>query len=584
LSDPAETILDLFAEQVAASRYRTALRYESGGVFRAMSWEGWDADSDRVAAALIDLGVSVGDRVAIVCRTRSEWPVADLGILKAGAVSVPVYPSLPKRDVRAIVESSGATVALVEDASQAAKLEGAELAHLSVITGAANDGEPETGWDALLAQGEQALSDGAGETLAARRAETKPDSLATIVYTSGTMGEPKGVELTHGAFVFEVDAVKTVFPVGVTDLQLLFLPLSHIFARMTLFLQMRIGFTTALSTGIESVAKDFGRIRPTFVIGVPRLFEKLHDHARRAAKGRGDLGRRVFDWAMTVGKEEQRGLVGNAKRKYADRLVFERIREGLGGRIRFLVSGAAPLGAETAEFFFAAGLPLLTGYGLTETAGAATANLLDDYEIGTVGRALPGVEVAIAEDGEVLIKGPNVMRGYHGDDRATKRALDDEGWLHTGDIGVLDHRGFLKITGRKKNILITAGGKTIAPRKLEMRLEESEFVAHAVVIADRRPYAVALLSLAEEPTRKWAREQGVSGDFLTLIGHPKIHELVTGLVDALNADLASYETVKRWTILDRDLSQTTGELTPTHKVRRRAVEQAFRKEIRKLYA
>jgi long-chain acyl-CoA synthetase len=578
LSAPEETLLDLFAEQVAASRYRTALRHEAGGVFRSISWELWDAESDRVAAALLRLGVEPGQAVAIVSNTRVEWAITDLAILKAGGVSVPVYPSLPGVDVRAIFASSGARIAIVEDAEQKAKLEGADVEHVFVI-----EDEGEAGWGALLASGDDSLAEGAGEELAARRKAVTPESLATIVYTSGTMGEPKGVELTHGAFVFQVDAVGSVFAVGVTDLQLLFLPLSHIFARMTLFLQMRIGFTTALSKNLEGVAQDFSRIKPTFVIGVPRLYEKIHEVAKNSAADTGDLGRRVFDWAVDVRKDRTKGLLSNVKRKYADRLVFERLRQSLGGRIRFMVSGAAPLAKETAEFFFAAGLPLLTGYGLTETAGAATANLLNSYKIGSVGRPLPGVNVAIAEDGEILIKGPNVMLGYHGNEAATRSAFDENGWLKTGDLGTLDADGFLTITGRKKDLLITAGGKTIAPRKLEGRLEESPYIQHAVVIADRRPYAVALLSLAPEPTRKWAREGGVSGDFLTLIGHPKIHELVSGIIDELNTDLASYETIKRWTILDRGLSQDAGELTPTHKVRRRAVEKAFRRQIWELY-
>ncbi len=578
MSAPEETLLDLFAEQVAASRYRTALRHEAGGVFRSISWENWDAESDRIAAALARIGVAPGQGVAILSNTRVEWAIADVGILKAGAVTVPVYPSLPGVDVRAILASSGAKIAIVEDEEQLAKLEGAELDHVFVI-----DDEGDDGWGALLASGDEHLADGAGEALAKRRAAVTPESLATIVYTSGTMGEPKGVEITHGAFVFEVDAAASVFAIGTTDLQLLFLPLSHIFARMTLFMQMRVGFTTALSKNLEGVAHDFGRIRPTFVIGVPRLYEKIHAVSKSSAADAGDLGRRVFDWAVDVRKGKQKGLLSNVKKKYADRLVFERLRQSLGGRIRFMVSGAAPLAKETAEFFFAAGLPLLTGYGLTETAGAATANLLGSYKIGTVGRPLPGVNVAIAEDGEILLKGPNVMRGYHGDARATKRAFDAAGWLKTGDLGTLDADGFLTITGRKKDLLITAGGKTIAPRKLEGRLEESPYIRHAVVVADRRPYAVALLSLAPEPTRKWAREGGVSGDFLTLISHPKIHELVQSIVDELNRDLASYETIKRWAILDRDLSQDAGELTPTDKVRRRAVERAFRREIRALY-
>jgi long-chain acyl-CoA synthetase len=578
LTAPDETLLDLFAEQVAASRYRTALRHEAGGVFRSISWELWDAESDRIAAALVRLGVAQGQAIAIVSNTRVEWAIADVGILKAGGVTVPIYPSLPGVDVRAILANSGAKIAIVEDEEQRAKLEGSDVEHVFLI-----DDEGDAGWGALLVSGDEALAEGAGDELAARREAVTPEDLATIVYTSGTMGEPKGVELTHGAFVFQVDAVGSVFAVGVTDLQLLFLPLSHIFARMTLFLQMRIGFTTALSKNLEGVAQDFSRIRPTFVIGVPRLYEKIHEVAKNSAADTGDLGRRVFDWAVDVRKDGKKGLLSNVKRKYADRLVFERMRQSLGGRIRFMVSGAAPLAKETAEFFFAAGLPLLTGYGLTETAGAATANLLNSYKIGTVGRPLPGVNVAIAEDGEILIKGHNVMRRYHGSEEATRRAFDAHGWFKTGDLGNLDADGFLTITGRKKDLLITAGGKTIAPRKLEAILEESPYIQHAVVIADRRPYAVALLSLAPEPTRKWAREQGVSGDFLTLIGHPSIHELVSGIIDELNTDLASYETIKRWTILDRGLSQDAGELTPTHKIRRRAVEKAFRREIRELY-
>ncbi|RLB55636.1 MAG: long-chain fatty acid--CoA ligase [Deltaproteobacteria bacterium] len=581
-----ETLLDLFRGQVQKSRYRTALRYEAGGVFRSISWEGWSDKSDQVARGLVGLGVDRGARVAIVARTRPRWAIVDVGIMKAGAVTTPIYPTLPPREVCAILRDSGATVALVETLEMARRLLDCGRPHgLREVIVFEADGDSDagvTGWDDFVALSQVEVS-ARNDELETRCAAARPDDLATIVYTSGTSGEPKGVELTHGAFTFEMNAIRQVFPVGPDDTQLLFLPLAHIFARMTLFLQMRVGFTTAFSHSIGTVGVDFGRIKPTFIVAVPRLYEKLHEVVRAHVEEGGDIRKRVFDWAFAARRDKAKGVVAGVKRRYADRLVFEGIRERLGGRIRFLVSGAAPLGVETAEFFFAAGLPLLTGYGLTETAGAATANLLGNHRLGTVGRALPGVSVAIGDDAEILIRGPNVMRGYHDDEKGTARVIDDEGWLHTGDLGCLDADGFLTITGRKKDLLITAGGKTIAPRKLEAVLEESPFVAHAVVIADRRPYAVALIDLDEEQTRAWARDKGVSGDFRTLIEHPKVHELVTGLVDALNSELAGYETIKHWAALPKKLSQASGELTPTLKVRRGAVEKAHRSLINNLY-
>jgi long-chain acyl-CoA synthetase len=616
VSEPA-TIVELFRAEVARSGARVALRYDDGTAFRARTWDEWAETSGAVAAALVELGVAPGASVAIVAGTRTSWVETDVGVLLAGAVTTAVYPTLRGEAIDYIVRDAGARVVFADDPRQLEKLAEAgtmdaldrvilfdpsaqlrvpdergrlEVRVTDVVTREADRRKVMT-YGELLALGRDKREAHAKE-LEARRAALSSDSLATLVYTSGTGGTPKGVELTHGNIVFEAEAVSRVFPVGTTDEQLLFLPLAHILARMTIFLQMRAGFTTAFSRDVLRAVDDCARVRPTMIVSVPRLYEKIHETAERSLLTSGELKQRVWDWAFGVGKRvaelrrdgrSPRGVLA-VEHRYAQKLVFDTIARRLGGRIRFLVSGAAPLGVETAEFFHAAGLPLLEGYGLTETAGAATANLLGDHRIGTVGKPLPGVDVRIAADGEVLLRGKNVMRGYHGLAKETREAFDEGGFFHTGDVGRLDDRGFLVISDRKKDLLITAGGKKIAPHKIERALEELEMIAHAVVVADRRPFAVALVSLEEEPTRALARQRGVSGDFASLRAHPEVRALVQERIDALNQSLASYETIKRFAILDRPLGIETGELTPTHKVRRRVVEKHFADLIATLYA
>jgi len=605
----------MFAEQVARSPDRVALRHKLGGVWRSRTWREWDVRAREVASALCALGIAPGDRVAICAETRMTWVEADLGIMMAGCVTVPIYPSLRADAVLHVLEDSGARLVIAEDPLQVEKLyKGpwpAALGRVVVLDRVRRFTRPDEAgrlavsladvipegdvdrfvdWSELLEVGrERSLLE--PEEIDRRRQGVTAESVATLVYTSGTSGEPKGVVLTHGSIAFEVEALRATVPLGVSDEQLLFLPLAHILARLTIFLQVRTGYATAFAEGMLQAVDNCAEVRPTFVVSVPRVYEKIHETVSHSLESGGDMKRRVWQWAFSVGgrvsalrrrAREPAGLLA-IQHRYADKLVFAAIKKRLGGRVRFMVSGAAPLAVSTAELFHAAGVPLLEGYGLTENCGAATLNLPHRHRIGSVGQALPGVDLRIAEDGEVLVRGPNVMRGYHRQPEETARTLDVEGWLHTGDMGRIDSDGFLYITDRKKDLLITSGGKKIAPQKIETSLTRSPYLAHAVVVAEGRRHAVALVTLESDAVRAWARENGISGDLASLSAHPRIRALIGEAVDIVNRELATFETIKSFAILDRDLSVDEGELTPTLKARRLVIEERFADVIESLY-
>ncbi len=552
-----------------------------------------------LALGLGALGVTAGDRVAIVSESRPEWIVCDLALLAAGVVTVPVYPTLAAAQIRYILEDSGARLAIVSTAGQVAKLQ--EIRHqlpaleaVVVIDGEELAGSSVLTLAEVAARGHTRMTGewGAGREFQARARGVAAADLATIIYTSGTTGEPKGVMLTHANLLANLRAGADVLALSPEDVAVSFLPLSHGFERMVVWIYLYIGVTIVFAESFETIARDIAAVRPTVVTGVPRVYEKIQARILAAADALPAPKRALFRWAVSAGRACARarlagqapGLAARAARGLADRLVLSTIRGRLGGRVRFLVSGSAPLDTGVLEFFHGIGLPIVEGYGLTETAPILTVNPPDAPRGGTVGRPLPGVELSIAPDGEILARGPNVMRGYYGKPAATAEVLRD-GWFATGDIGAIDAAGYLTITDRKKDLLVTSGGKNVAPQPIESVLRRSPLVTEAVVLGDRRRYIAALIvpDFAALERRLQALGRPL-GERAALVARPDVIALYQEVVDALNRDLSPFERVRRIAVLGSDFTVGSGELTPTLKVRRRIVEERWRREIDALYA
>ncbi|MDQ3347928.1 MAG: long-chain fatty acid--CoA ligase [Acidobacteriota bacterium] len=551
-----------------------------------------------VSLGLTALGVSPRDRVAIVAESRPEWILCDLGILAAGAVTVPIYPTLSAAQARYILQDSGARVAIVSTADQLGKLQ--EVRHLlplleAVVVMDAGAGQAASvlTMDEVARRGHARMTGewGAGRTFREAARQVAPGDLATIIYTSGTTGEPKGVMLTHGNLVANLEAGSEVLALSQEDVALSFLPLSHSFERMVSYIYLYAGVTIVFAESMETIGRDSATVRPTVVTGVPRVYEKMQTRIVTAGEAASPAKAAIFRWAVKAGVAKARarltgrtpGPIVSAKAAVADRLVFSTIRQRLGGRIRFFVSGSAPLGVSVLEFFHGIGLPIVEGYGLTETAPILTVNPTNAPRVGTVGRPLPNVELRIADDGEILARGPNVMTGYYNKPEATAEVMKD-GWFATGDIGTLDAEGYLRITDRKKDILVTSGGKNIAPQPIEDVLRRSPLVAEAVVLGDRRRYVAALL--VPEFTALERRLEGLGRPPAPrdeLVTRPDVVALYQEIVDGLNRDLSPYERVKRMALLPSEFSVGTGELTPTLKVKRRVVEERWRAQIEALY-
>jgi long-chain acyl-CoA synthetase len=589
----------LFWEQVRRLSDRPAQRVKIGGAWREVSWRALGEEVREVALGLIALGRQPGDAVAILSQTRAEWVRADFAILSTGGVTIPVYPSYPPETLAYIVRDSGTRTLFVEDEHQLAKalraeaeMPGLETVVLMHGRAPAPRGEERLrvlDWDALRARGRQSQSE---QTLEARLAAIKPRDVATIVYTSGTTGAPKGVVQTHGNHLAALDMISSTSGVREGDVHLLFLPLAHSFARMESFLGVRLGLTTAFAESIERLPENLREVSPDFICSVPRVFEKVYAKILTGVAAAPPLRQRIFHWALGVGRRasqfEQEGralLVGlRLQRAVADRLVFGKLRAALGGRLRFCVSGGAPLSAEIAEFFHAAGILVLEGYGLTETCPILTSNHPGAFKFGTVGKPFPGVEVRIAEDGEIVVRGPNIAQGYYGKQEETAAVFQPGGWFHTGDVGEIDAQGYLRITDRKKDLIKTSGGSYVAPQHIENLLKGDPFVSQALVEGDRRPYPVALITLNPDELAKLAREGGL-GDkpAAELVRQPVVMDRVRRIVDGVNAHLPSYAQVKRFAVLPGDFTQEGGELTPTLKVKRRDVRAKYADVIESMY-
>jgi len=586
-------VIQLFAARAKRTPDLPALRFKRQGIWRALTWRDWFQASEAVAAGLLGLGVERGQRVAIMAPSCVEWAVCDLAIALAGAVSVPIYPSVTAEQAAYILRDSGAVAAIVGDLADAERLRGAGVAVHFVIIEGVGPGS----LDALQAVGEAALVE-FRPTLATVAAETTLAEPFTFVYTSGTTGVPKGVVLTHKNVVYEAWAIKNVVAADQADEQLMVLPLAHVFARHLLWGAVEQGAVTAFAppatregSQTAALALAFQEVGPTYMCAVPRVYEKFYNQILGEIQAEGALVRLGFEQALEVGRKvsmcRQRGqaLPGTLalKMNLADRLFFTKIKQKFGGRLRFFVSGGAPLRREVAEFFHAIGVLILEGYGLTETTGATNVNRPDRFRFGTVGPAMPGCELRIAEDGEVLVRGSGVMLGYHGMPEETAAALDEQGWLHTGDIGEL-RDGFLAITDRKKDLIVTSNGKNVAPLPLEGRLELFAGIAHALVVGDARPHLAALIALDVPTMLALARREGLGcRDAAELARHPRVRQVIQGHIDVMNADLANFEAIRRFAIADREFSEANGELTPTHKLRRREVLAKYAAVIETLY-
>jgi long-chain acyl-CoA synthetase len=567
---PAVDLVALFLERVRARGGATALRSKRGDKWVPTSWNDWEARARAVARTLVAAGVQKGDRVGIFGNTSEEWVVADIGILMAGATTVPIYPSLVGDQAAYIVRDSGAKVLFAGDESMVQRIREADAKLVDGLT-------------RTILFGELPAADAAKEAAASveeRIGAVRTDDLATLVYTSGTTGPPKGVMLTHGNLLADAEGLAKVVPVTADDEQLLFLPLAHIFGKMLVVSSIRIGYSTAFAEAMLKALDNAAEVRPTFMGAVPRVFEKVYSVANEKAASAGGMKQRLFTWATEVGKRKQGGWGGF----WADRLVLSKIRARFGGRLKFLISAGAPLAKELADWFDGAGIQILEAYGLTETSGGTTFNPLNRQRYGTVGPALPGVQVKIAGDGEVLVRGPTVMKGYWGHDEATREVIDADGWFHTGDIGEIDGDGYLRITDRKKDIIVTAGGKNVAPQNIENLMKQSAWVSQAMVYGDKRPYLVALVTLNVETVIRFAREKGIDGEPGALVEHTEVRAEVQRAMDDVNSRLSSFETVKKFAILERDFTIEGGELTPTLKVKRKVVSDRYKKLLEDLYA
>jgi long-chain acyl-CoA synthetase len=560
---------------------------------------------DRVrdlSLGLTELGMRPGDRIALISENRPEWVIADLAVQAAGAITVPIYPTMSGEQVAYILRDSGARLAIVSTRLQLQKVRRAraetpDLVGVVCIEDpgalAADPAAAITLLRDVAERGHQQIRSGWGvaREFHDRAKAVRPEDIATIIYTSGTTGEPKGVMLTHANLIANIAGVHAVLDLGSDDIALSFLPLCHAFERLVVYVYLAHGVSIVFAESFNTIGRDLQRVRPTVLTGVPRIFERLQD--RVLAKGRAATGakRAIFDWAAALAPERgshleslpasrgprARPLLGLQSR-LAERLVFKRIREGLGGRLRFAVSGGAALRADVGRFFFGAGLPLLEGYGLTETAPVLTVMPPDAIRFGTVGRALPGVELRIAADGEVLARGPNVMAGYYRQPDATAAVIVD-GWFHTGDIGELDDDGYLRITDRKKELIVTSGGKNVAPQPIETAFRMHELIAEAIVIGEQRPY----LSLLIVPDIAQLSQRFGSSDAKTLAANDEVRALFKAAIDAVNVRLGQFERIKRFALLPAELSIDAGELTPTLKVRRRVIDERYREVIEAMY-
>ncbi|HEU4948947.1 MAG TPA: long-chain fatty acid--CoA ligase [Kribbella sp.] len=598
LSARKEHLPRMFLDRVAATPNREAFRYPVGTEWKSVTWQETDAVVRRRSAGLVALGVQPEERIAIASNTRVEWVQCYLATMTCGAATTTIYPTTMASDVAFIIADAEVRVVFAEDASQVDKLREHRAEIPSVFKVVLIDGEPEErdgDWvmslSALDDLGRQYLEEHP-EAVDERIAQLRPDHLCTLIYTSGTTGRPKGVRLAHSAWTYEGAAVEGAQLLSPDDLQYLWLPLSHAFGQVLLAVQMQLGFATAIDGRVDKIIENVAVVKPTFMGAAPRIFEKAHSRIVTMMEAEGGVKAKLFHWAFGIGsqvsalrlegKEPSSALA--VRFAVADKLVLSKIRARFGGRIRFFVSGSAALDKKLAEWFHAAGLLILEGYGLSETAAGTSVNRPDNYRLGSVGLPLPGSEFRIAEDGEVLIKGPGMMSGYHGQPEQTAEVLEPDGWLHSGDIGYLND-GFLFITDRKKDLFKTSGGKYVAPQAIEGRFKTiCPYASQLLVHGYQRNFVTALVTLDPDAIQGWAEQNDLAGkSYAEIVTSEQAREMVQGYIDELNAGLNRWESIRKFVILDHDLTVESGEMTPSLKLKRKFVEEVYKKDLDNMY-
>ena len=586
----------MFLNRVAATPAAEAFRYPAGGGWTSVTWKQIGDQVELLAAGLIALGIQPEERVALASGTRYEWVVADFAILAAGGATTTVYPTTHAEDVAFIVANSGSKIVIAEDQKQVDKLV-AHRAELSAVQKVVViDGSGDGDWVISLADLEELGKKLLAENPAAvteRIDAIRHDQVSTVIYTSGTTGKPKGVRLTQDSWTYTAAAMDSLGVLSEKDLNYLWLPLAHAFGKVMLALPLAIGFPTVIDGRVDKIVENLAIIRPTIMGAVPRIFEKVHGRVTEMAAKEGGVKKTMFDWALGVGLQVSRAKQAGhgvsplraIQHKLADKLVLSTIRDRFGGRLRFFISGSAALDREIAQFFDAIGVVVLEGYGLTETSAASSLNRPHAYRFGTVGWTFPETEVKIAEDGEILLKGPGIMDGYHDLPDATAEALESDGWFHTGDIGELDAEGFLRITDRKKDMFKTSQGKYVAPSAISAQFKGiCPFASEIIVYGESKPYCVALVSLDAEGLKDWAAGNGLAGKSFTEIARDdKTRAAVEGYVEELNKHLNRWEQVKKVAIIDRELTVENGDLTPSLKLKRKVVVDNFHDKIDALY-
>ena len=574
----------------AAERFeaRVAARYKVGDEWRELSYGEVGRQIDEIALGLIELGIEPGDRICLLADTRLEWMLASYAISAAGAVVVPVYPTNSPLECRWVAGDSGARAIVCENGLQRAKIEQVrdELPELAHVIGI-EPGGGETTLEELRSRGRE----GDRAELSARQDRVDPGEAYTIIYTSGTTGPPKGVVLTHANAMSVGEIVEKLQIVEPGEVTYLYLPLAHVFALITQLAITDQGATIVyFGRNTKQILPEIAETHPTYVPSVPRIFEKLYAVATGMVERAGEEDRKRFRQAIEVGmqvrmlRRDGKPVPPELEQAFerADGEIFQRVRQLFGGQLRFAISGAAPIAPEILRFFYASGVPVLEGWGMTESMGIGTVGTLEHFKFGTVGRAVPGVEVQIASDGEILMRGPHIFREYWRNPEATAETLVD-GWLHTGDLGELDEEGYLRITGRKKDIIITAGGKNLTPANLENDLKQSRFISQAVMYGDRRPYPVVLITLDPEEIGPWAKEKGLPEDVAMLADNQVVRDMIQPELDRANSNYAQVEQIKKFAILDHDLSVETGELTPSLKVKRNVIYERYADLFDSLY-
>jgi len=588
------TINKLFFDAVARYDKPDALQFKEGGVYHPISHRQLAERVRRAALGLIELGVEVGDRVALLSENRPEWAIADYACLTSGLTDVPLFPTLPANQIAYILNDCGAVAIFVSTRIQAEKIASirSQVPSLGKVISFEDVGDlADLTLAAVEAIGAKLETTESNSHYREAADRVQPDDLATLIYTSGTTGQPKGVMLTHNNLHSNVEASRVKIPFAGNDVSLSFLPLSHVFQRMGDYMMFATGTSIAYAESIDTVPVNLQEVRPTIVLSVPRLYEKMYAKVLQSGASGGFVKRRIFSWATRIGEKfADVTLAGGTpggllSRQYAlaQKLVFSKLKERTGGRLRYFVSGGAPLSPEINKFFYAAGLVILEGYGLTETSPVIGVNTPEDFRIGTIGKPVAGAEVMIAPDGEILTRGPSVMKGYYNNPAATAEAIDSEGWFHTGDIGEIND-GFISITDRKKDIIVTAGGKNIAPQPIENLVKTNKFVSQAVMIGDKRKFPAMLIVPDFEELEAWATKSNVTWtDRAQLITIPAVVAKFEEEVNQQLGRLAQFERPKKIALLEHEFTIERGELTPKQSVKRKVVDKTYKHVIDALY-